>query len=47
MSKILPFGWTLAGLTLKGTQRDIAEAYYNLEGEQLELKLAEIEITDD
>lgn len=46
MKKILPFGWTLSGLTLKGKYYDIAKAHYNLEGEALERKLAEIEISN-
>jgi len=44
--KILPFGLTLSGLTLRGEHRDVAEAYYNLEGVALERRLAEINTPD-
>lgn len=44
--KLLPFGWTLSGLTLKGKHRDIAQAYYELEGEALERKILKIEISN-
>lgn len=44
--KLLPFGMTLAGLTLEGKHREIAKAYYELVGEQLERRIIEIE-TDD
>jgi len=40
--KLIPFGTTLAGLTLKGNQRDVAEAHYNLDGESLERRLIEL-----
>jgi hypothetical protein len=44
--RFYPFTLTLAGLTLKGNQYDTAKAYYELDGEDLERKLAEIHISD-
>lgn len=39
----IPFGLTLAGLTLKGKDRKRAEAQYNLSGEELERELLSID----
>lgn len=44
--KMIPFGCTLAGLTLKGEHRDVAQAHYELEGRALECRLAEINTSD-
>lgn len=46
MKKILPFGWTLSGLTLKGKPRAIAKAYHELDGYDLDCRLVEIETPD-
>lgn len=43
MTKIWPFSLTPAGLGLKGKDRDKAQAYYELRGEKLHRRLAEID----
>ena len=45
--RIIPFGLTLAGLTLKGEHRDVAKAYYDLDGEDLERRLLELTVEDE
>ncbi len=42
----LPFGWAPAHWGLKGKLRDVAQAEYELEGEDLERRLLEINIGD-
>lgn len=43
---LIPFGWMPGHWGLKGTTREIAQAEYELSGIDLELRLAEIKITD-
>lgn len=47
MKRLIPFWMLPAAWGLKGKSRDIAEAEYYYEGEELERRLAEIECSDD
>lgn len=44
---IIPFGWMPGHWGLRGTTREIAKAEYELSGMELEMRLAEIRISDD
>jgi len=45
--KLLPFALTPAGMGLKGKDRDKAEAYYKLQGEELQRRLCDIDFEED
>lgn len=45
--RFIPFGLTLAGLTLKGKQKEISRAYYELDGEDLERRLLILNSEDE
>ena len=47
MKKKIPFEWWPGHWGLSGTTRELAKAEYELEGKELELKLAEIKYTVD
>lgn len=44
---LIPFGWMPGHWGLKGSTREIAKAEYELTGMELELRLAEIRISDE